>query len=128
MYEWNSLAYGLTHGILLTEELLDLVFVHDSLLEGIGARLGTPNGFDYFCPVLCLRRSFLVFCLDGCFCLLCHGLFYFLVNGVLFQNRIELLQFEAFRCILLVLGTDVPAGARQTGGFVLRAFQDYLNP
>jgi len=114
--------------ILLTQEFLDLVLVYDGLLEGVSTCFGAPYGLDHFCPVLGLSCSLLVFGLDSCFCLLCHGLFDFLVNSYFLQDRVVFLQLETLGRVLLVLGGDVTAGTGHTGVFVLRALQDHLHP
>ena len=56
------------------------------------------------------------------------GLFNFFMNGVLLQVRVVFLQLDPFRGVFLILGTDVTAGTRNTGRFLLRALQNYLYP
>ena len=116
------------HDDLLTQEFLDLVLMYDRLLKGIGTCFGAAYGLDHFGPVLGFSCSLLVFGLDSCFCLLCHGLFDFLVNSYFLQDRVVFLQLETLGRILLVLGGDVATGAGHTGGFMLRALQDHLHP
>jgi hypothetical protein len=38
--------------LFLSQEFFHFVFVHDLLLESVGAGLWTANSLDHFCPVL----------------------------------------------------------------------------
>jgi hypothetical protein len=51
----------------------------------------------------------------------------FFMNSHLLHGCVEFLQLNALWGILLVLGSDVTAGACQTGILMLGALKDYLN-
>jgi hypothetical protein len=55
------------------------------------------------------------------------GLLDFLVGCNLFEVWVELFELQTFGVVLLVLGSNVTAGARYTGSFLLGTFQDHLN-
>jgi len=50
------------------------------------------------------------------------------VKGHFLHDRVELLQLQAFRSVLLVLGCDIPAGPGEPAVLVLGAFQYHLYP
>ena len=45
-----------------------------------------------------------------------------------FQDWIELLQFQSFRRIFLVFGSNVPGSARHAAVFMFGALHNYLYP
>ena len=102
------------------EPRLDIVVVDDLFLEGVRARLRAAHHLNDFRVLLStsgLQRS------NG---LLCHGLFDLLVDGVLAQDRIELLDFHPLRRVLPVLRGHVARGARHARILVLGALQNDL--
>jgi hypothetical protein len=58
--------------LLLSQEILDLVFVDDLLFEGIGTGLRAAYSADYLCPVLRLSGLLKVFYLCVFGCCFCH--------------------------------------------------------
>ena len=87
----------------LLEEILDVVFVDDALLEGIVSRVALDH-FDH------LGHGNTTFFLQGRYYFLCHGsvcLFDLFVNRHSLQDGVVFLQLHAIRCILFVLGGDI---------------------
>jgi hypothetical protein len=56
-----------------------------------------------------------------------RGLFDFLVNRHLFEDRIVLLELKTLGSVLFVLGGDVTAGAGLARGLMLGTLHNHLN-
>ncbi len=124
--------------------------MNDLLFERVRIALRAAHSLNHFCPVLGFGGVLRVF-LDGGLCGFGHskkgfkggiekkkvtqplalrgalGLLDFFVNGITLHGVIVLSQFNALRRVFLVLNGDIAAGAGQSRGFVLGAFQNYLN-
>ena len=55
------------------------------------------------------------------------NLFNFFMYSDFLHDRVELLQLETLRRVLLVLGSNIPACAWKSAGFMLGAFHDDLH-
>ena len=107
------------------EPSFDFVVVNDFLAEGVGSRLGTLVHLD--AHRMLLSTSFL----EGCYGLLSHGfsasgLLDLLVDRHLAKDRVVLLQLDALRRVLTVLGRHVTGRAGHARFFVLGALEDDL--
>ena len=71
------------------------------LLEGVGTGFLAFHHFHHFGEVLTCTS------LQGCYRLLCHGLLDFFVNRHATENGVILLELNALRGILAVLGSHV---------------------
>ena len=115
---------------LVLEEGCNVFVANHLLVKAVGTRLGALYHFDDFR----IRASVRLTGLERCDCLFSHGcaavarlLFDFLVDGHALENRVVLLQLEAFGSVLAILCRDVTASAGHAALFVFGAFEDYLN-
>ena len=129
--------------------------MHDHFLESVCAGLGAADSLDHLGIVLCFGGLLRVL-FNRRFCCFCHRewkivelrlkivadrrrrkriyhlrskiLLDFFMERIALEGSVELLQLDALRRILFVLGADVTAGSGYTCSFLLGAFHDYLNP
>ena len=114
--------------LLLFEVFLDVVGGDDFLFEHVGAGLLGADHADH------LGKTLAGGGFEGSNNFLCHILMSpivllldFFVDGHFLQEGVVLLELEALRGVLLVLGGDIAAHAGDTAGFLLGALQDDLN-
>ena len=122
--ERNFLPVGMTE--LFFEKVLYFFVCNHLLIKNISTGLRALHHFDY----LSVGTSIHFTGMEGCHCLFCHSiliLFYFFMNCHSPQNRIVFLQFQSFRSILSILGSDVPGHSWHAGFFLFSTFKNHLH-